>query len=337
MSKELHEDIRAAVGGMCADPAAEFDEALWAGLADNGFTLLGVPEQAGGSGGDLDDLAVAVETAARCAAPVPLADTAFVAGWLLAGAGLAIPDLGPMAVSAQALPADADGTVSGQVEAAWARHAGHVVVPVLKAGELLVAAFPRADLALTQGANLAGEPRDVLTLDRCPLPLLTAPAAAGVDPTAVLRRGALARSVQLAGAADSVLALSLRYAGERVQFGRPLNRFQAVQQSLATLAAHATMMRTSAMAAVLAVQECAPGADLAIAAAKATTSASAAVVATVGHQVHGALGFSREHRLGASTTRLWSWRDEFGDESFWQDVLADLVLAADAWWPALTR
>jgi len=65
-------------------------------------------------------------------------------------------------------------------------------------------------------------------------------------------------------------------------------------------------------------------------------SASAHLVATIGHQIHGALGYSSEHRLGSATTRLWSWRDEYGTESDWQDALADLVLAADAWWPALT-
>lgn len=337
MSEELHEDIRATVGGMCGDLAEDFDPALWTSLADTGFTLLGVPEESGGSGGDLDDLAVALETTARHAAPLPLAETAFVAGWLLSGAGLTVPDLDPMAVSAQPLPVAPDNTVTGQIEVPWARHAGHLVVPVVRAGEVLIAAFSSADLPVTPDTNLAGEPRDVVSLDRVPLPLRTARAADGVDPTAILRRGALARAVQLAGAAAAVLEMSLRYAAERVQFGRSLNRFQAVQQSLAVLAGHTTMMRTAAMAAVRAVQARSNGADLAIAAAKATCSASATVVATIGHQVHGAIGFSQEHRLGASTTRLWSWRDEFGDESFWQDDLADLVLAADAWWPALTR
>ncbi|WP_433521416.1 acyl-CoA dehydrogenase family protein [Nocardia pseudovaccinii] len=349
MSDDIHAEIRRTVDAMCsaaadramdsADSSETFDELLWTELSGTGFTLLGVPEQFGGSGGELDDLAVVVETVARHTAPVPLTETAFLAGWLLSGAGLTVPGSAPLTTTSQVLTADPDGSsVSGTVTAGWARYARHLVLPVDRAGELLIAVIPLGepgDPSITPGANLAGEPRDTVIFDSYPLPQATA--VAGCTQAAILARGALARTVQLAGAAHAVLAMSLQHAGERVQFGRPLTKFQAIQQGLATLAAEATRMHVSASAAVRAVQESAEGATLAVAAAKATNSASASVVAALGHQIHGALGFSREHRLGKATTRLWSWRDEFGDESAWQDVLADLVLTAEAWWPALIR
>jgi acyl-CoA dehydrogenase len=230
--------------------------------------------------------------------------------------------------------------VSGEVAAPWARHAGHVVVLVERAAELLLTVHALGSPdgpEVEHGTNLAGEPRDTLVFDRCPIPDSVVKAPAAVNRSAITARGALARAVQLAGAADAVLAMSLRHAAEREQFGRPINRFQAVQQQLAALAAEATTMRTAAMAAVLAVQADGDGAELAVAAAKATTSASAHTVARIGHQIHGAIGYSREHRLGSATMRLWSWRDEFGAESEWQDTLADLVLGGEAWWPALSR
>ena len=189
--------------------------------------------------------------------------------------------------------------------------------------------------------NLAGEPRDVFVFDGLPVEEgALATTLLGVDD--VLRRGALARSVQLAGAARAVLAATQRYVTEREQFGRPLARFQAVQQQLATLAAEVTAMHVAADAAVLAAEAAdadpvaGPAAEVAVAAAKAVTSAGAQVVASIGHQLHGALGYTQEHRLGASTMRLWSWREEFGGEGLWQDRLAAAVIDRSAWWPLVT-
>ena len=75
------------------------------------------------------------------------------------------------------------------------------------------------------------------------------------------------------------------------------------------------------------------GARAAVAAAKVVTSAYADEVAAAGHQIHGAIGFTAEHRLGRSTTALWTWRDRHGTEAEWADVLAGRVLddGADPW------
>jgi acyl-CoA dehydrogenase len=63
------------------------------------------------------------------------------------------------------------------------------------------------------------------------------------------------------------------------------------------------------------------------------------VVARLAHQVHGAIGFTQEHKLHHLTRRLWSWRDEAGTELHWSRVLGAGLLAdgPDALWPALTR
>ena len=76
----------------------------------------------------------------------------------------------------------------------------------------------------------------------------------------------------------------------------------------------------------------------AIASAKVRCGEAANRGAAIAHQVHGAMGFTQEHRLHQFTRRLWSWRDEFGQESEWAIRLGRMVAAAgaDKLWPSLT-
>ena len=82
----------------------------------------------------------------------------------------------------------------------------------------------------------------------------------------------------------------------------------------------------------------AEGFALAAAVAKARCGEAAGQVAAVCHQIHGAMGFTQEHPLHFFTRRLWSWRDEFGGEAFWQRRIGALACAAggDALWATIT-
>ncbi|MEV4580412.1 acyl-CoA dehydrogenase family protein [Nonomuraea jabiensis] len=339
MNDDLRAEIRAAVTAILDRQGEDRTggQRAWKELCEGGFHLVGVPEAVGGSGGSLSELAVVVDVAAFHAVPVPVAETAFLAGWLLARAGLSVPEGLAVASLDEARGHWQDGVLrlSGRLRVPWARHAGHVVTMVRCGEENVVALIPGdAGAELVTAENLAGEPRDLLVLEGAEA-AASAAAPPGLDTDALLMRGALARSVQLAAAARAVLVSARHYVTEREQFGRPLARFQAVQQHLAALAAEITAMQVSAEAAVAAVEHEDADAEVAVAAAKATTSAGARQVAAIGHQLHGALGYSSEHHLGAVTTRLWAWRDEFGNESHWHDHLA-AALQDRAWWPLLT-
>ena len=330
MSDDLANEVRAAVELMVRDHALagdDFDRGLWQELCATGFHLVGVPEKFGGSGGGLREAAAVAEVAAFHAAVVPTVEAGLLGGWLLAQAGVAVPE--GLAVAALDGTDLQNGRLSGRLRTPWGRYADHVVVLVRSDGRAMVTVVPAAAAAIARADNLAGEPRDVLIFDDVAVNDL---AATTVDADDLLRRAALGRSVQLAGAARAVLKSACRHVADRIQFGRPLARMQAVQQHLATLAAEATAMRVSAEAAVLAV-EAGDDPTVAVAAAKATTSAGASVVASIGHQLHGALGFSAEHPLGRATKRLWSWRDECGNESYWHDRLAAVAAShPGGWW-----
>ena len=90
------------------------------------------------------------------------------------------------------------------------------------------------------------------------------------------------------------------------------------------------------------LRQCSPGtrgARLDVATAKVRTGAAALVTARIVHQVHGAIGFTYEHTLQYATRRLWSWRNEFGNDAYWAKELGVAVIkrGPEKFWADLTR
>lgn len=312
--------------------------AVWRGLEDLGATRAAVPESAGGVGLEFTDAMELVRRAAYHAAPVPLAET-MAASRLLAAAGIDVPEgaltLAPTFDGSAKAVFSPEQKLTGVLEAVpWGEDCGYVVLAADNGGQetLLLVRTDQAERSTTR--NLANEPRVRLAFDG-----IRVDAAAPLPGARerLLAEGALARSVQMAGALDRILALSLQYANDRVQFGRPIGKFQAVQHMLAQLAGHVAAASAAADAAVAASAQ-APN-PIMVAIAKSRSGEAAGRGAEIAHQVHAAMGFTREHDLHYSTRRLWSWRDEFGGETLWQKQLGRQVAAqgADALWPMLTQ
>lgn len=312
---------------------------LWTTLEETGLTLAAVAEERGGGGGDLGDAMAILFQAGRHAAPVPLADTA-LAGWALAASGQAVPT-GPLTVAADGLAltrGEGGWRLSGTAtKVPWARDAGRIVVLADGGNATHVAMVDPAACTVEAGTNLAGEPRDTVTcadvaLDESDV----VEATDGVDADALMRLGALGRAALMAGALERIAEMAMEYALVRVQFGRPIAKFQAIQQQLAALAGEVAASQRAVDQAVAAA-EAGDGA-LEIAVAKARVGESVGVSAEIAHQVHGAIGFTHEHNLHHFTRRLWSWRDEFGPEVYWQTAIGRRVVAAgaDGLWPMLS-
>jgi acyl-CoA dehydrogenase len=314
---------------------------LWRALEEGGLTLPLVADAAGGAGGAWSDAHVVVRAAGKHAAPVPLAET-IVASWLLTQAGLEVP-LGPLTLAPvregerlRLEGAAGAGRLSGTVSGVpWGAAAEHVVVAADGAGTPMLALVRRGAAQVTADRNLAREPRDTLAFDGAPV-VAAAPAGtrAGADGMIVL--GAMVRAAQMAGALESLLEQSVRYATERKQFGRPIGNFQAIQHNLAILAGHVAAAGMAAEVAFSAADRGDPVFE--VAAAKIRAGEAAGIGAGIAHQAHGAIGFTYEHSLQFSTRRLWSWRGEFGSESRWAQRLGRQVAArgADRLWSDLT-
>jgi alkylation response protein AidB-like acyl-CoA dehydrogenase len=335
-------DTTARIFADLADPQAVnraadtgWKAALWQALAEAGLPLAWVDERCGGAGASLADGFEIIGISGRYAAPVPLAET-LLAGAMLARAGIVSPS-GMMTI-APARPDDrialaGDGTLSGRARGVpFAADAGYVVV---LAGSS-VALVETAACRIVEGRSLAGDPLDDVTFDRV-RPLQVAAAPVDFDQHALMLLGAAVRSVQSAGALDAVLQLCVRYANERVAFERPIAKFQAVQHNLARLAGEVAAAMTAAGSAADAVANAAFGDEvfLEVAAAKIRSAEAAQEGAAIAHQVHGAIGFTKEHILHRFTLRLLAWRDDFGNESHWAVALGNKIAerGADEFWP----
>ncbi len=133
-------------------------------------------------------------------------------------------------------------------------------------------------------------------------PIVSARAPAGFDSSALLLMGAIVRSVEIAGALETILSLSVRYANERVAFERKIGKFQAVQQNLARLAGETAAALAAAGSAADTVATFDKFDDVVLleaASAKIRCGEAAAEGAAIAHQVHGALGFTKEHVLAS--------------------------------------
>ncbi len=313
-----------------AESANGFDTALWSLLSENGLTRVGLPESIGGSGGTLHDAIAIVRASGFHAAPVPISDS-IAAAFVCAGAGLPIP-AGALAFAILEGPANGDGR---SVRVPWGGAAEHLLA-VSADGVATVPVTP--EIIVATGHNYAGEPWvDVASSVFSTGGQVT---SEQITPQATRATAALFRSAALAGALDRTVELCIQYANEREQFGKPIGKFQILQHYLSEMAGEsaATGAAVDNAVDVISAHMGLEEAVLASAAAKAYAGRAVATVTRLAHQLHGAIGYTDEHRLQFWTRRLWSWRDEFGSESEWATVLGRAVASSGgpALWPRIT-
>jgi acyl-CoA dehydrogenase len=309
---------------------------LWKALQQSGFSDVPVPEALGGAGGNVADAVQLLRAAGAHAAPVPLAEAGLVGGWLLASAGLALPQGVRTVLPPESTLRLGGDRLFGMASAvAWGHCAEHVIglvdgVVVLAPGPAAASGGP----AVSRGTNLADEPRDTLTFDGVPV-TARADAPDEVNEQTLWERTALGRAALMAGAVSAVAAMTLRYSREREQFGRPIGRFQAVQAHLVTIHQQATVVASAVDGAVEAVELGRGGFE--IACAKMLSDRAVQLVTAAAHQTHGAIGMTKEYPLHHLTRRLWAWRDEAGGHGRWADRLGATLVGhgPDALYPAI--
>lgn len=303
--------------------AGRFPADHWRAIEENGLADVLLPESAGGAGVDFGDAMAVARAAGAFALPLPLVET-IIGRRLLADGGLESP-AGPLGLMTAA-------PVTG---VAWPDEIAALVVADQPESVGWVAA---ADVDLEAGTSSAGEPVGRL----CQRPAIPADQSGrpGSGPSAS-ELMATARTAMIAGAMERILDLTIEHVQGRVQFGRPLARFQAVQQMVAVMASQAAVVGVASDTAIAAIEAAteggASGAGFKAACAKARASEACYEVTRIAHQLHGAIGYTREHDLQRFTRRLWTWRDADGDEGYWQARVGAMAIGTGGGglWPLL--
>jgi acyl-CoA dehydrogenase len=303
----------------------ERDAELWRSLDDLGLVRLTGAEESGGSGASWYEAAELLAAAARNGVRIPLAEHDLLACWLLDANEM------PIDGAVRTVCLLDDRGVAPRVP--WAAGADRVVVVWQVDDAYRVADVDAEALSITPGANMIGEPRDTVVAAAATLSTLKGlPIAAAV--IAVLQlKSALVRAIQVCAALDRILELSIDHATSRIQFGRPLSRFQAVQNLIADIAAEAALARAATEAALTSAVTSdwsAGNLDFLVAVARSCVGHAASVVVRNAHQIHGAIGTTREHRLHEFTRAALAWRSEFGSVQHWDDQVTDAALRAGA-------
>ncbi len=335
-----------------ADQTGQLDDLLWAAMAEQGWLAVELPEVVGGLGLGLVETVVLCEQVGRHLAPVPFLGTVLTGVALVAALddGVIEPTtaLGEVAVESwieQLGAGDAVGAV------AWSRRPGAVTARrdvgggwTLSGRTDLVVYGPSADLvvvfaeaegspALFALAPLGPErPTAEPAMDRTrsvgwlSLDDRRALRLGGADRAGdLLDRAATATSAEMLGAADRVLEMTVAYAKDRVQFGRPIGGFQAVKHRCADMLVDVEGMRSATYYAAWAVGAADPDARAAASVAKVWCSDAARRVMASGLQVHGGIGFTWEHDLHLFLKRSQLDQMAFGDAGLHRERLAQIL------------
>jgi len=334
----LQQSARAFLLQRCSPERVGFAADLWKEIATLGWPGLLISPELGGSGGSVADALALVGELGRACFPGPFIASAVVATIALGRAEgrrahdlLAALALGERICTLALLEGSArlePGRLNGRQLFVPDAHLATDVI-VLGSGP----AGPTALLLPMDRAGIAAHPLDSMTGDKLfelvftdvPIrgeDLLGAPGEAWALLSPAVRVGALARSAEMAGAAQRVLELCIEHARVRVQGGRPIGAHQAIQHACADSYRDVESARWLTWEAEWKLATGRSGADAAVAAAKVYAGEAALRVARRAHQIMGAIGYSEEHPLHLFHKRILAASLDAGDATQHLDAVA---------------
>ncbi|MCU1591363.1 MAG: hypothetical protein JWP11_2619 [Frankiales bacterium] len=345
------------------DVQPTFASETWRAVADLGWLGLGIPVEYGGGGAGLTTLCALYGELGRALVSAPCLEVAVVAGGVIASAGTEqqktelLPELcaGRLVVIPTLVGENGEIDVRETVTSAERTDEGWR----LTGTKPLVAYAGSADLFLVPahaGGDAAGDVSMFLVPAAAPGVVVTSlPSMSGVPLSAVelsgvtvgadavlgmpgrgmdhlapaMLRGKVLRCAEIAGAGERVLDITVAYAKQREQFGKPIGQYQAVQYLCTDLAMATRVTQLLARQASWILDEQAPHENR-VRAALAYGSDAARQIAHCSHEVLAGLGFMVEHDLHLFTRRLKHWEMDLGDAGHHSRLLADLLGASAA-------
>ena len=343
------------VRAMATDERGYTDD-FWREIGELGWLGLIVPEEHGGSGMDMSDMAVLLAEWGAALAPGPLVESAVVSASAIANFGsdaqkqewlptiatgetVAVSSLVGMDGSTDpgAMGVRASETSNGWVLSGTSRFVPYgnsadlVLMPAETDAGVTVFAVPVKSAEGTVNVNrvkmASGAPACDIELNEVVVPAATVLGEAGGGADVVdhmMLYGACARATQMVGAGSAVTNRTIEYVKDRRQFGRPIGAFQVIQHYMADMATKVKSAQHLANRAAWVLGADVDGAMAARIVSQAKWSANTLMhdIVWKAHQSHGAIGFTWEHDLHLYTRRVLSWRADFGDTDSHIETLA---------------
>ena len=363
MQQMLKNSAREFLQAECPDTyvrAMEEDERgytteMWQKIAEQGWLGLIFPEQYGGVGLSFLDLSVLLEETGRALLPGPLFSTIVMGGMAIMDAGSEaqkqelLPQIGEgqlivtLALTEPSARWDAAGveTTATQSGEGWTLNGTKLFVPnahvadtyvvAARTGEgerditLFLVPSDAAGVSQTLLKTIASDRQSEVVLDNVSLP--ASAALGGVNKgwdtiEKALAWGAIGKCAEMVGGAEQVLDMTVEYAKQRTQFGRPIGSFQAIQHHCANMATDVEGSRYITYQAAWLLSE-GEAASQEVAMAKAWVSDAYRRICALGHQCHGAIGFTKEHNMQLYSRRAKAAELAFGDTDYHLETVAD--------------
>ena len=313
------------------------DRDLWTSFCTElGLSGIGLPEEHGGAGLGMVELAIVAEAAGSQVAAIPLLGLATAARAIAAGGSDTqkaewLPRLiaGDAIASCEGVPHIdfADGKLTGKIALIPHGAAADMFVLVSPQGAWIVRGDAAGLSVVSHTTMDQTRPLATLTLDGVPAdPLPDASAAIA----AIHAGGWLCLAAEALGGAQEALDRTVEYAKERVQFGRPIGSFQAYKHRLADMMIEIEQARSAVYWAACAIDEGSDEAPLALHAAKSFCADTYFMVAGNMIQLHGGIGFTWEHDAHLFFKRARSIQSMLADGDWHREQVATMVLGEAA-------
>lgn len=337
-----------------------YDLNLWKQMGDLGWFGLVLPEEYGGSGATMMDLAVLLEEFGRALVPGPFVPTVVQVGLPLLWAGdeqqrrAYLPRLAqgeligtmawlepsatsqPTATETTATPHGENYILNGTKLCVPYAHVADYILTVARTDTgappddsitLCLVDANSAGLAIEKLGTIAADHQCEVVFNDVAVPrsqVLGEPGKGWAIVEHVLQYGAVAKCAEMVGIAQQAFDISLTYAKTRVQFGRPIGSFQAIKHKLANMVLDVDGSRYVTYHAAWLLSEGLP-AGREIAVAKAWTNEACRRVVKEGQQVHGGIGYTKEYDLQLYTRRAKAAEIAFDDSDAHREAVASFL------------
>jgi len=330
---------------------------LWRKMAELGWMGLVFPEKYGGSGGSFLDLIVLIEEMGYNILPGPFFSTVVLGGLTILAAGSEeqkkefLPKVasGEVILTLALTEPSADYNAASIKTKATARNDGYVIngtklfVPDANVADYILCVArtketknPEDGITIflvdtrspgvkcTLLKTLARDKQCEIIFDNVTVPkknILGKPDQGWPIVEGTIQKATVVKCAEMVGGAQAALEMAVRYAKERVQFGRPIGSFQAIQHYCANMVTDVDGSRFITYKAAWEVSEGLP-ATMDVAIAKAWTSEAYGRVTLLAHQIFGAIGFTMDHDIHLFYRRAKAGEIMFGDGDFQRAIVA---------------